>query len=100
MKTLGDITRKIRSKNAGPFSLTIDIFCFDQKGYSEVRKILTPEKISELYKISQDEMNFFFIPKLQIIKITVPRPEIQGSSFDRDLHGASFGIILEELVIH
>ena len=100
MKTLGNITRKIRSKNAGPFSLTIDVFCFDQYGYNKVRKILTPEKISELYKISQDEIKKFLIPKLHIIKITIPRPEIQGSFFDRDLHGASFSIILEELVIH
>ena len=100
MKTLGDITKKIRSKNAGPFSLTIDVFCFDQERYNEVSKLLTPGKISKLYKISPEAISIFFIPKLQIIKISIPRPEIQGSSFDRDLHGASFGIILEELVIH
>jgi len=99
MRTLGNITRKIRSKNAGPFSLTIDIFCFNKKGYNEVRTILSPKMISEIYKISQDDISIFFIPKLQIIKITFPRPEIQGSCFDRDLHGASFSIILEELLL-
>ena len=99
MKTLGDITKKIRSKNAGPFTLTIDIFCFDKKGYQKIIQILTLKKISNLYKISPDRIKIFFIPRLQIVKITLPRPETQGSSLDRDLHGASYSIIIEELSI-
>ena len=51
MKTLGDITKKIRSKNAGPFTLTIDIFCFDKEGYQKIIEILTLKKISNLLDI-------------------------------------------------
>ena len=36
MLTLGEKVRKIRSKNAGPFWITIDVFCGDKKIYMEV----------------------------------------------------------------
>ena len=76
---LKELVKKIRSKNAGPFLLTIDM--------------------SKLYKIPKKQIEIFPIEDLFIVKITIPRPNIQGSSKDRDLHGASFGIILEELKI-
>ena len=99
MRTLGDITRKIRSKNAGPFTLTIDIFCDIEEVYNEVVRILTLEKVSQLYKTPKRKIKLFLISDLKIMKITFPRPEIQGSNIDRDLHGASFSIILEELIL-
>lgn len=100
MRTLKNVAKKIRSKNAGPFALTIDIFCIDQNGYDKASNILTPKKVSSLYKVKLEQIAIFLIPELKIIKITIPRPKIQGSAFDRDLHGASFGIILEELVLN
>ena len=30
---LGQMVRKIRSKNAGPFWLTLDIFCVDEENF-------------------------------------------------------------------
>ena len=96
---LKNLAKKIRSKNAGPFLLTIDIFCSNKKKFNKVNQHLTEKKVSKLYKISKEEINVYPIKNLNIIKITIPRPNIQGSSKDRDLHGASFGIILEELKI-
>ena len=96
---LKNLAKKIRSKNAGPFLLTIDIFFSNKKKFNKVNQYLTEKKISKLYKISKEKINVYPIKNLNIIKITIPRPNIQGSSKDRDLHGASFGIILEELKI-
>ncbi|MFQ3302569.1 MAG: hypothetical protein ACI9EH_001468, partial [Planktomarina sp.] len=36
MTKLGDIVPKIRSKNAGPFWLTIDIFCVSPELFTEI----------------------------------------------------------------
>ncbi len=91
--------KKIRSKNAGPFLLTIDIFISNKQKFQRILKFLTRKKISVLYKIPKKQINIYPIRNLNIIKITIPRPSIQGSTKDRDLHGASFGIILEELKI-
>ena len=94
-----ELVKKIRSKNAGPFLLTIDIFFSNKKKFIKVLKNLTKNKISFLYKIPKKQIDIYPIHNLNIIKITIPRPTIQGSTKDRDLHGASFGIILEELTI-
>ena len=96
---LKELVKKIRSKNAGPFLLTIDIFCSNKKKFQMVVQNVTKIEISTLYKIPIEQINIFPIKNLNIVKITIPRPNIQGSSKDRDLHGASFGIILEELKI-
>ena len=96
---LKELVKKIRSKNAGPFLLTIDIFCSNKKNFQMVVENVTKIEISTLYKIPKEQINIFPIENLNIVKITIPRPNTQGSSKDRDLHGASFGIILEELKI-
>ena len=46
MLTLGEKVRKIRSKNAGPFWITIDVFCGDKKVYKDVCNKLRNAKIS------------------------------------------------------
>ena len=33
---LKELVKKIRSKNAGPFLLTIDIFCSDKKNFETI----------------------------------------------------------------
>ena len=96
---LKELVKKIRSKNAGPFLLTIDIFCSNKKNFETIIQNLTKIAISKLYKIPKNQINIFPMKQLNIIKITIPRPNIQGSSRGRDLHGASYGIILEELKI-
>ena len=96
---LKELVKKIRSKNAGPFLLTIDIFCSNRKTFETIIQKITKIEISKLYKIPKKQIEIFTIENLFIVKITIPRPNIQGSSKDRDLHGASFGIILEELEI-
>ncbi len=40
MGTLGKKVQRIRSKNAGPFWITIDIFCGSKEVYQEVLKNL------------------------------------------------------------
>ena len=89
---LKELVKKIRSKNAGPFLLTIDIFCSNRKTFETIIQKITKIEISRLYKIPKKQIEIFPIKDLFIVKITIPRP-------NRDLHGASFGIILEELKI-
>ena len=50
---LKELVKKIRSKNAGPFLLTIDIFCSNKKKFQIVVKNVTKIEISTLYKIHE-----------------------------------------------
>ena len=97
MATLGEKVKKIRSKNAGPFWITVDIFCGDQKVYRDVRNKLKNSKISSLFMISEQDLNRFEIDNLNVIKFSFPRKTIQGDIFDRDMHGAQLAVLLSEM---
>ena len=91
------MVRKIRSKNAGPFWLTIDIFCEDNPSFIHVCKGLQTNRISELFGIEESMIQRFDISQLNVIKISMPRPHVQGTAADTDMHGASFAVLLEEM---
>ena len=97
MSTLGEKVKKIRSKNAGPFWITVDVFCGDKKVYKDVRNKLKNSKISSLFMISEQDLNRFEIDNLNVIKFSFPRKTIQGDIFDRDMHGAQLAVLLSEI---
>ena len=97
MASLRALVRKVRSKNAGPFWLTIDIFCEDETSFRQICDHLKTAKVAALFGIDDDTVRRFDMPELNVIKISLPRPQIQGTSADRDMHGASFAVLLEEI---
>ena len=94
------MVRKIRSKNAGPFWLTIDIFCDDESRFSYVRDHLQTARVAALFRTDDSAIRRFDIPQLNVIKISLPRPQIQGTATDTDMHDASFAALLEGLEIN
>ena len=97
LSTLGEKVKKIRSKNAGPFWITIDVFCGDKKIYMDVCKKLKNSKISSLLMITEQDLKRFEIENLNVIKFSFPRKIIQGDIFDRDMHGAQVAFLLSEM---
>ena len=95
--TLGEKVKKIRSKNAGPFWLTIDIFCGNKKTYEEVCHKLKNSEIINLLMINEQHLKRFEIDDLNVIKLSFPRKIIQGNIFDRDMHGAQLAVVLSEM---
>jgi hypothetical protein len=94
---LQDIAEKIRSKNAGPFWLTIDIFCGDFTRYERISRALTTERVAALYDTPSQNVKRFELPDLAVIKFSMPRPTIQGSRTDRDMHASQYGWLLAEM---
>ena len=97
MSTLGKKVKKIRSKNAGPFWITVDIFCGRKEVYNEVCLNLNNSKIANLLMINIKDLKRFEIENLNVIKFSFPRNIIQGNIYDRDMHGAQLGILLSEM---
>ena len=97
MSILGEKVKKIRSKNAGPFWITVDIFCGSQEVYRDVCLNLNNSKIANLFMINIKDLKRFEIEKLNVIKFSFPRKIIQGHIFDRDMHGAQLAILLSEM---
>ena len=97
MATLGEKVNKVRSKNAGPFWITIDIFCGCEEVYKDISLNLNNLKIANLLMINIEDLKRFEIDKLNVIKFSFPRNITQGHIFDRDMHGAQLAILLSEM---
>lgn len=85
---LGDLATMVRSKNAGPFWLTIDMFFPDPRTYERVwGSLVTDERtIAEMFHVDAAQVKVFGLASLLAIKISFPRPVTQGSIHDRDMH--------------
>lgn len=99
MTLLGDIAGKVRSKNAGPFWLTIDIFCDTPEAFDRVRKGLTDAAVAARLGTDPRGLKRFEIADLCVVKFSFPRPHVQGTALDRDMHGAAHGALLAEMPV-
>ena len=97
MPLLGEKVKKIRSKNAGPFWITIDIFCGSKVVFDEVRVRLNNLRIINLFQINGQTLKRFEIESLNVIKFSFPRQIIQGNILDRDMHGSQLAVLLSEM---
>jgi hypothetical protein len=89
MSKLGSLAKLIRSKNAGPFELTIDIMFDDEENYRRVKesRIISTEQVSTLYNISIDQVRITNFDPARSIKITIPRATVSGNRDDTDVFG-------------
>lgn len=89
MTTLAETATLIRSKNAGPFTLTFDIMFNDRAPYEQARDcgVFTQAKVAPLFQIAPDRVAIYFCEHALAIKISIPRPYAQGSLLDSDSHG-------------
>ncbi|KPI37688.1 CaiB/baiF CoA-transferase family protein [Cyphellophora attinorum] len=87
---LVQVARIIRSKNSGPFELTIDVMCDTKDAYERLKAadILNNEAIQKLYHLRPEDIitNMYFAPALAW-KCTFKRPWAQGSVGERDTLG-------------
>ena len=101
MRQLKDVARYVRSKNAGPFWVTVDVFCDDQDAYETLcaAPALGAVAIADLYGVGSNQVRIFHDDNLKVIKISFPRPIAQGSTLDADSHaGQQFVPLLSVLV--
>ena len=87
---LQSLAKVIRSKNAGPCLLTLDLMLADAAAFDYVtHRIGTLRRmVAERYCRSENEVAVLpFAPALAI-KITLPRDVIAGDVGDRDIYGA------------
>jgi len=96
---LEDLCHQIRSKNAGPFWITVDLFFKDRATfdrYSEVKE-LQPDQLGPLFGVRVDQVGCYLVPELSVLKISYPRKDPQGGVVERDLHGGQQYIRIVDL---
>ncbi len=97
MVKLGDIAKIVRSKNAGPFTLTIDIIFETERCYDQVRDKINAVIVAEAYNIDAREVEIVHYPQAYAIKINIPRLVPSGHPGDTDVYGAQQHAPLLEL---
>ena len=98
-RTLGELAREVRSKNAGPFWMTVEAFMPDEEAYRIADALITEELISELYHVAPASLQIFRIPDLHVVKVSFPRPVVQGSLHDRDMHAGQHHVPLANMAV-
>jgi hypothetical protein len=101
--TLRDVASLVRSKNAGPFWQTLDIFCDRDDDYCAVSapSVVSVETVASLYHVDPGTVRIYRLPDLRAVKISFPRPNPQGGIRDRDLHAGQQHVPLLSLpLIH
>jgi len=101
MTALIDLCSLIRSKNAGPFTLTFDIMVREPAGFRRIvdSGVLTPELFATLYHADVDSVRVFEHPAALAVKVSMPRPVIQGSAGDVDCYGGQQHALLLDVDI-
>ncbi|HHY53338.1 MAG TPA: DUF4387 domain-containing protein [Clostridiales bacterium] len=86
---LYQLAKLIRSKNAGPFMLTLDILFADDESYHKAAACeqLSAEHVAQLYGIAPERMRRYLVPKARAIKFSFPRVHPSGDFLDTDLYG-------------
>lgn len=94
---LYDLATVIRSKNAGPYTLTIDLFVASVDTLDRIvaASAFTQERIAGLYGVSPDEVRIHPEPSIRAIKVSLPRPA-EGMP---DVYGAQQHFPLAEIEI-
>lgn len=98
---LHELTRLIRSKNAGPFTLTFDIIFVDAAAYDRVRAagLLTPATVGALYGVAEADVRVYGCDAAHAIKISFPRAVSSGDPRDADVFGCQQHAPLVELEV-
>lgn len=89
MPKLSDVCSYVRSKNAGPFWITLDLTFLDRESYDRysTSSALQPAAIGARFDVDPEQIKCFFIPTLNVVKVSYPRRKPQGGILERDMHG-------------
>ena len=89
MSRLSDACTSIRSKNAGPYWITVDLFFRDAEALVQYvdSPALTPEAFGRLFGIAPETVKRFVVSELGVLKFSYPRSKPQGGTVERDMHG-------------
>jgi len=101
MPKLSEVCRHVRSKNAGPFWITVDLFFADAQAYAQWSDApaLQAGALAPLFGVPADSVKRFAVPDLCVLKLSYPRQVPQGGALERDMHGGQQYVRLLDLHI-
>lgn len=99
MPKLADVCRHVRSKNAGPYWITVDLFFADRATFDRYvdAPALRSDSIGAVLDVEPSLVKRFPIPDLAVLKLSYPRVRPQGGVVERDMHGGQQYVAILDL---
>lgn len=96
MARLKDVCSHVRSKNAGPFWVTVDLFFDGPETFAEWKDQpgLSVESLSAVFGVEASEAKRIEAPEVAVIKFSYPRAHPQGGVTERDMHSGQQYVLL------
>ena len=101
MTKLIDIASVIRSKNSGPYELTLDIIFNEYEDFERISQagFINEDLICKLYSVTPDQIvGIIAFAPAKAIKATIKRPLCSGDLGETDVYGAQQHAPLLDLV--
>ena len=97
-----DYTRMLRSKNAGPLWLTMDLGFENEAQMTKILEsgVLNAKTIAALYEVPEALVKIIPYPVVNAIKITIPRNVPSGGLTDSDIYGCQQHMLLANLEVN
>ena len=94
MPKVSEICRQVRSKNAGPFWITLDLFFRDRASFDRYAEApqFQPAAVGSLFDVDSGLVKRFVIPDLLALKLSYIRREApwkETCTVDSNTHGCS-----------
>jgi hypothetical protein len=102
MTRLFELAKVLRSKNSGPFMITLDILFDKAENYRRVVEsgVVSPETVCAAYGLDKRDLcGIYFFDAALGIKISYNRAVSSGTCGERDVYGAQQHAPLMELLI-
>ncbi|MGD0153219.1 MAG: DUF4387 domain-containing protein [Thermacetogeniaceae bacterium] len=102
MKPLVELAQVIRTKNAGPYELTLDIIFKSRRIYEQVKRenSLNAPLIARIYGVPEpDILKAIYFDPACAFKATMKRPLPCGDPGERDIYGAQQHAPLLDLLL-
>ena len=96
------LAKLARSKNAGPFVISLDLVFKDSAAYDAVREsgAVSRESIAALYRLPLERVGEVIeYPAANALKVNLFRERPAGSFGERDLYGSQLGSLLDHLLV-
>lgn len=90
-QTIRSLALVIRSKNAGPYELVLDILFKKQSDYLAVKASgqFTAQLIARLYNLEEQQLpRIVWFDPANAVKAILPRDIVSGNRGDNDVYGA------------
>ncbi|MBC3345104.1 MULTISPECIES: DUF4387 domain-containing protein [Pseudomonas] len=101
MVKLRDVCRHVRSKQAGPFWITFDIFFDGRENFERYSQsaALSSAQFARLYGTDPARVKHIPVADLEMVKISYPRATPQGGMVERDMHAGQQYVRLLDVVL-